>query len=79
MTLRERKKFRARWVSALQQTQAPLRLIKGAADPVSGEHMVERYEELTPLADVVRLKAIGHYPQMEAPEEVLRAYLEFAA
>ncbi len=73
----ERKKFRSRWVGALQQTQVPLRLINGTADPISGEHMVKRYEELVPHADVVRLQEIGHYPQLEDSEGVLRAYLEF--
>ncbi|HUP93139.1 MAG TPA: alpha/beta hydrolase [Solimonas sp.] len=75
--IKERRLNRERWVGALQQTQVPLRLVNGPADPVSGAHMVERYRELVPDADVVLLKGIGHYPQVEAPDRVLRAFNEF--
>ncbi len=73
----ERKIYRERWVRAMQQTAVPLRVINGPVDPVSGIHMVERYRELIPDADVVLLEDIGHYPQMEAPEGVVREYLAF--
>lgn len=73
----ERRANRARWVGALQKTPVPLRLIDGLDDPVSGAHMVERYRELVPNADVVALPGIGHYPQVEAPEAVLEAFLAF--
>ena len=75
--MEERRRQRERWVGALQQTSVPLRLIDGALDPVSGRHMAERYRELVPDPDVVILAEIGHYPQVEAPEAVLEAYLEF--
>lgn len=71
----ERRQHRERWVGALQQTQAPIRLIDGLADPVSGAHMVRRYRELIPSPNVVELPGIGHYPQVEAPEAVLKAFL----
>jgi pimeloyl-ACP methyl ester carboxylesterase len=71
----ERRANRARWVGALTSTQVPLRLINGPEDPVSGAHMVARYREVVPNADVVLLPGIGHYPQVEAPDEVLRALL----
>jgi pimeloyl-ACP methyl ester carboxylesterase len=73
----ERRSQRDRWVGALQQTQVPLRFINGPEDPVSGRHMAERYRELVPNPDVVLLEGIGHYPQLEAPDRVLEAYLEF--
>jgi pimeloyl-ACP methyl ester carboxylesterase len=75
----ERRRQRARWLGAMQATALPLKLIDGAADPVSGAHMVARYRELIPRADVTELQGIGHYPQVEAPEQVLAAYLEFRA
>ena len=71
--LRERHVHRDRWVRAMQTTDAPLRFIDGLADPVSGADMVARYRELIPKADVVELPAIGHYPQVEAPDRVLAA------
>ncbi|MBB6339928.1 pimeloyl-ACP methyl ester carboxylesterase [Pseudomonas fluvialis] len=73
----ERRVQRERWVSAMQRTRVPLRVIDGAADPISGAHMVERYRELIPNADCVLLETIGHYPQVEAPEAVLAHYLAF--
>jgi len=74
----ERRRYRERWVGALQHAGIPLRFVNGPEDPVSGRHMAERYRQLVPNADVVLLDGIGHYPQLEAPEAVLAAYLEFA-
>jgi len=75
--MEERRRFRERWVGALQRTHVPMRLIDGADDPVSGRHMAERYRELVPAPDVVLLEGIGHYPQVEDPEGVLRHFLDF--
>ncbi|SFF63147.1 Pimeloyl-ACP methyl ester carboxylesterase [Fontimonas thermophila] len=75
--LDERRKYRTRWVGALIHTRVPLRLINGPEDPVSGAHMAERYRELVPAADVVLLPGIGHYPQVEAPDRTLAAFLAF--
>ncbi len=72
----ERRAQRERWVGALQHTRVPLRLINGPVDPVSGAHMAARYRELVPDPDVVSLDGIGHYPQLEAPDRTLRAFLE---
>lgn len=73
----ERIEHRERWVGALMKSTVPLKLIDGASDPTSGEHMVARYRELVPSADVTLLEGIGHYPQVEAPLAVLEAYLQF--
>src|SRR5690606_21894702 len=73
----ERPVHRDRWVAAMQTTAVPLRVIDGAADPISGAHMVQRYRELIPNADTVLLPGIGHYPQVEAPRDVLAHYLAF--
>jgi pimeloyl-ACP methyl ester carboxylesterase len=73
----ERRRHRARWVGALATATVPLLLIDGMADPVSGAHMVARYRELIPRPQVVALDEIGHYPQLEAPDEVTRAFLRF--
>lgn len=68
---------RERWVACLQNSPVPVRVIDGAYDPVSGAHMVARYRELIPNPDTVLLENIGHYPQTEAPEAVLKHYWEF--
>ena len=75
----ERRRQRQRWVGALQRASIPLKLIDGGADPISGSHMVERYVELVERPDVTVFDDIGHYPQVEAPDRVLRAYLDFRA
>lgn len=75
----ERRQQRQRWVTAMQATALPMRVIDGAFDPISGAHMVARYRELIADADTVLLDGIGHYPQLEAPAAVLEHYLQFRA
>lgn len=76
----ERRKFRERWVGALQSAQIPLALINGSQDPISGAHMVARYREIvaTPT-QIFELADIGHYPQIEDPAGVLAAFMAFQA
>lgn len=73
----ERRYYRSRWVGALVHSRVPLCVINGLLDPVSGEHMVARYRDIVPKADVVELPTIGHYPQWEAPDAVLQGYRNF--
>lgn len=73
----ERREQRERWVTAMQKGGVPLRVIDGAVDPISGAHMVARYRELIANPDTVLLEGIGHYPQTEAPDQVLAHYLAF--
>ncbi|NHX00114.1 alpha/beta fold hydrolase [Pseudomonas koreensis] len=73
----ERRVQRDRWLAAMQRSEVPLRVIDGEVDPVSGAHMVQRYRELIADADTVMLPGIGHYPQIEAPVQVLKHYLAF--
>lgn len=73
----ERVQYRDRWVGALKETKTPLRFINGLADPISGAHMAQRYQELIPNPDVVELEDIGHFPLIEAPQAVLKYFLAF--
>lgn len=75
--MKERRKYRERWGGRMPDSQVPMRLINGNTDPISGKHVALFYQDVIPNADVVHLPDIGHYPQVEAPEEVLRHYLEF--
>lgn len=78
--IRDRKQHRERWVSALQNSTFPMGLINGSADPVSGEHMVTRYQELNCRLDyLAQLPSIGHYPQVEDPDSVQQHYQDFLA
>ena len=74
----DRKENRERWIFALKTSKIPIALINGSIDPVSGSHMIERYKQL--IGDITwlkELKNIGHYPQIEAPEEVSEYYKFF--
>jgi pimeloyl-ACP methyl ester carboxylesterase len=76
--MRDRLEHRERWVNALQKSTAPLGLINGSVDPVSGAHMVARYKELECRLDyLAELPLIGHYPQVEAPAAVIKHYQEY--
>jgi len=68
----ERKENRDRWVNALSDFKKPLLFINGIEDPISGLSMVEHFRKLVPNGEIEELKGIGHYPQAEAPIEVLK-------
>lgn len=72
----DRYRYRNRWIRAMRETAVPMRLIDGPSDPNSGRHMAQRYLEVIPSPDVVMLADdIAHWPQIEAPEDVLRHFL----
>ncbi|GAA5315488.1 MAG: alpha/beta hydrolase [Candidatus Pelagadaptatus aseana] len=76
--MRDRKQHRQRWVEALQNATMPLAVINGSKDPVSGSHMVARYQQLECRLDYLgEMAEIGHYPQVEAPDLVLTHYRNF--
>jgi pimeloyl-ACP methyl ester carboxylesterase len=67
-----------RWIYAMQKTLIPMCFINGPADPNSGLHMAKRYQELIPNSNVILLSEhIGHWPQIEAPIEVVQALKKF--
>ncbi|GAB5413823.1 MAG: alpha/beta hydrolase [Congregibacter sp.] len=74
----DRTTHRERWVAALREACCPIGLINGSLDPVSGDHMVQRFQELIGSDHYIhRLPSVGHYPQVEAPDAVLGAYHQF--
>jgi pimeloyl-ACP methyl ester carboxylesterase len=74
--INDRYTHRNRWVRAMRETAVPMRLIDGPIDPNSGAHMARRYTEVIPQPDVVMLADdIGHWPQLEAPDDVLTHFL----
>lgn len=75
----ERLALRERLVAPLFDKSVPVRFINGLSDPNSGRHMADRYSALIPDADVVRLEGVGHWPQLEQPEQVVRWATEFLA
>jgi pimeloyl-ACP methyl ester carboxylesterase len=78
--MKEREKYRERWVGALQRMPQPFRFINGLADKVSGSHLVERFRQLVPhQKDIIELENIGHFPHFELPDAVLGRFFEFHA
>ena len=75
--IRERKVYRDRWVSPIVAPRIPTCFIDGHRDPVSGKHVVEGLRALAADVEIYDLPDIGHYPQAEAPHDVLRAYATF--
>ncbi|MEP2511733.1 MAG: alpha/beta hydrolase, partial [Reichenbachiella sp.] len=66
-----------RWVGALKDYPGKRGLINGPEDPISGRVMVRRYQEIISKENIWLLEGIGHYPQVEAPGELLERYIEF--
>lgn len=74
----KKEKYQQRWIEAMQNTNVPMCFINGPADPNSGMHMAVRYTQLIPNANIKLLdKDIGHWPQIEAPHEVMKVYKYF--
>lgn len=73
----QRNQHRERWVGAIINSNVPVKLINGTKDPISGQHMVNRYRELIPNADVTEMPKLGHYPQIEDAEAICEVYLQF--
>jgi pimeloyl-ACP methyl ester carboxylesterase len=73
----ERSARRQRWVGALESSRVPIALVDGEADPVSGAHLADRWTELLPDRPLIRLPGVGHWPQLEAPGDVLAAARAF--
>ncbi|MEU4928678.1 alpha/beta hydrolase [Streptomyces yokosukanensis] len=74
----ERRTHQARWIPALEGYSGPTLFLWGPADPISGAHVLPRIRQRMPSATVIELAgppAVGHYPQVEAPDEVA-AHLE---
>jgi pimeloyl-ACP methyl ester carboxylesterase len=75
----ERRLYRDRWVAAVLAPRVPTCVINGHHDPVSGKHVVDRLRALAAPVRIVDLADVGHYPQCEAPGDVVAAYLAFRA
>lgn len=66
-----------RWIGALESAPVPMRFVWGDLDPVSGGHVADRIESRLPGwpdgRGLQRLPDVGHWPPLEAPDEVAAA------
>lgn len=75
---KERKTYQVRWAQALEESQIPMALIRGTADPVAHKKTIRRFKALQkPNSLVFQLPSIGHYPHIESPQETLKSWRYF--
>lgn len=60
----ERAVHRDKWVYSMGNATFPIGFINGVHDPVSGQHMLERFASLFPSYPSKGID-VGHYPQLE--------------
>ena len=75
----ERRRYAERWTGAMERCAVPMVFVWGDLDPVSGAHMADRIAERIPHADLRRLADVGHWPTLEAPDEVAAATTDLLA
>ena len=63
--VRERAKFRERWIGALNRLDIPVTLLWGREDPVAVAAIAEKLKDEIPGAELVWLEGVGHYLQLE--------------
>lgn len=68
-----RREHRDRWVGALETCDLPMWFTWGELDPVSGGHVADRIAERLPQVPLDRLLDVGHWPPLEAPDELAAA------
>lgn len=74
----DRRQHADRWRAALEHADLPMAFVWGDLDPVSGAHMAERIEQRVDGAEITRLADVGHWPPLEAPDEVAAAIRRLA-
>lgn len=67
----ERRARRDALVASLR-VAVPKAFAWGLDDPVSGAHMLDAVRPLVAAAPMLALRGVGHYPQLEAPDDVAR-------
>ncbi len=63
----ERKRFRSRWVGALQKTDIPINIFWATEDIVAVKKIATKLHDLVPKSDLYWLEKTGHYPMLENP------------
>jgi pimeloyl-ACP methyl ester carboxylesterase len=65
----------SRWHGAVGDWPKPLSFLWGLGDPVATTDVLDGLRALRPHAEVVELPGVGHYPQVEVPDEFAAAAL----
>jgi pimeloyl-ACP methyl ester carboxylesterase len=73
----ERKRFRRRWIGALERCDLPLLVAWGRRDPVAVMAIAEKLAEGTAGARLETWDDLGHWPQVEDPARVVATVSAF--
>lgn len=74
--MKERKRRGDRWLGPLHHARLPLKLIWGRLDPIAVFAIAEQLQANNPRASLVTLDDVGHYPQLEAADQVAECILQ---
>lgn len=72
--MRERYVHADRWVGAIEKIK-PLRIVWAKDDPVANIQIGRELNQRAPQAAYVEIAGIGHFPNVEAPEEIAKQIL----
>jgi pimeloyl-ACP methyl ester carboxylesterase len=75
--LKERWTHLDRWRDPLKNPKIPMAMINGIEDPISGKPTADFFQRLQPQSMTIFLQNTGHYPHIETPKEVLKAFFKF--
>ena len=73
--MRERRKYGERWLTPLQKTTIPFKLIWGCDDPIAIFPIAQKLSAQNALIELIALENIGHYPQLEAADQLAEIML----
>jgi pimeloyl-ACP methyl ester carboxylesterase len=77
--VRERTRFRRRWIGALERLDVPALIAWGKKDPVCALAIAEQLAKEIPKSELTIWEDLGHYPQVEAPDVVAETVSSFWA
>jgi len=74
--MHERTRMGDQWTGPLHRLELPLKVIWGKEDPIAVRDIAMKLSLHSHSARLVMLKDVGHYPQLEAPDQVAAAISE---
>jgi len=74
--MKERVRKEQRWLGPLHRAALPIKLIWGRKDPIAVHAIAEKLKDQNPGITLKSLDDFGHYPQLEAPEQVAALLLD---
>jgi haloalkane dehalogenase len=69
--------FRVLWDGRAHLAEIPAKIVWGLGDRALPPSLLSRWREALPQAQVAELRDVGHWPQEEAPERVIRELAAF--